>query len=366
MPDVRPHELHDARLRAMKPSDHPQLAAEPLLRAAFGAQAAQVLYVAAKLGIADRLQHGAASAAELAGVLKVDVLGLQRILRALVSLGVCREATYLHFELTPLGQHLRADHPDSVVARVVLNVEVHAALWSDLLATVTTGESASQRAFGVQFYEYLKRNRAAGAAFDQAMAGGGWIRHRLRPALEAYDFGKFGSIVDIGGGNGALMAEILLAHPQVRGTIFDLPRLAPAAQGTIAKAGVSDRCDFVAGDALASVPFGFDAYILSNFVNSLSDTSAVTVLSHCRRAIRPDGKLILLEWVLATGEDQHDSYRAWDTVTMDVVMLAAFGSQGGRMRTRSEFRSLLELAGFAVTALIPTRASIFVIEAAPL
>lgn len=349
----------------MNPSDHPQLAAEPLLRAAFGAQAAQVLYVAAKLGIADRLQHGIASAAELAAVLDVDALGLQRILRALVSLGVCREPTELRFELTSLGQHLRADHPDSVVTRVVLNVEVHHALWGDLLATVRTGESASQRAFGVPFYEYLQRNRTAGAAFDQAMAGGGWIRHRLRPALEAYDFGKFDSIVDIGGGNGALMAEILLAHPAVRGTVFDLSRLAPAAQATLAQAGVSDRCDFVAGDALASVPAGRDGYILSNFINSLSDASAVTVLSHCRGAMRADGRLILLEWVLATGDDPPDSYRAWDTVTMDIVMLAAFGSQGGRMRTRSEFRSLLELAGFTVTALIPTRASIFLIEAVP-
>ncbi|HSB24785.1 MAG TPA: methyltransferase, partial [Burkholderiaceae bacterium] len=126
-----------------------------------------------------------------------------------------------------------------------------------------------------------------------------------------------------------------------------------------------DRCEFIAGDALESVPVGCDGYILSNFVNSLSDASVVTVLGHCRRAIRPHGRLILLEWVQATGDEPQGSYRAWDSTTMDIVMLAAFGSRGGRIRTESEFRSLLGLAGFTFSALVPTRGAIFVIEATP-
>src|SRR5262249_18165527 len=282
----------------------------------------------------------------------------ERILRALIALGVCDELEDRCFSLTALGEYLRTDHPDSVVPRVILNVEVHHAIWSDLLETVRTGGPASQRVFGVPFYEHLSRNRAAGAIFDQAMAGAGWLRHRLRPALEAYDFGRFGSIVDIGGGNGALMAELLRVHPHVRGTVFDLPRLAEAAHATLTQAGMTARCDFVAGDALESVPAGRDAYILSNFVNIFSDDDVLAVLRNCHGAISSGGKLLLLEWVLASGDDSRDSYRAWDTVTMDIVMLAAFGSQGGRLRTRSEFESVLEVAGFKVTAFIPTRASI--------
>jgi hypothetical protein len=355
----------DAKLERMNPSGDPHVAAEPLLRAAFGAQTTQVLYVAAKLGVADKLQQSEASATELARSLGVDAPALERVLRGLVVLGVCNELHDRCFSLTPLGEHLRTDHPDSVVARVILNVEVHHAIWSDLLETVRTGDSASQRVFGVPFYEHLSRNRAAGAIFDQAMSGGGWLRHRLRPALEAYDFGQFGSIVDIGGGNGALMAEILQVHPQVRGTVFDLPRLAGAAHATLTQAGVTSRCDFVSGDAFESVPVGHDAYILSNFVNSFSDDEVVVVLRNCRDAISSGGKLLLVEWVVSSGSDSRDSYRAWDTVTMDLVMLAAFGSHGGRLRTRSEFQSLLEVAGFNVTALIPTRASICVIEAEP-
>ncbi|MEO8136689.1 MAG: methyltransferase [Betaproteobacteria bacterium] len=244
-------------------------------------------------------------------------------------------------------------------------MEVHHALWSDRLETVQTGESASQRIFGGSFYEHLSRNHAAGALFDQAMAGGGWIRHRLRPAAEAYDCGKFGSIVDIGGGNGTLMVELLKANPQPMGTVFDVPRLAAAAQATLTAAALTGRCDFVAGDAFEAVPVGRDAYILSNFVNSFSDNDALVVLRNCRSAISSDGKLLLLEWVLASGDEERDGYRFWDTVTMDLVMLAAFGRDGGRLRTRSEFESLLQAAGFNVTALIPTRGSICVIEAEP-
>jgi hypothetical protein len=278
--------------------EHTQQAAEPLLRAAFGAQSAQILYVAAKLGIADKLRIGFTSAAELAGLLRVDSSALERVLRGLVVLGACEERHGSRFGLTSLGQHLRVDHPDSVVARVILNVEVHHALWNDLLDTVKTGESASHRVFGGPFYEHLSQDRAAGALFDQAMTGGGWIQHRLRPAVEAYDFGKFRSIVDVGGGNGTLVVETLKTYPQPTGTVFDVARLAPAAQGTIAAAGLTQRCDFVAGDAFDMVPGGRDAYILSNFVNGFSDDDVLTILRNCHSAISSDGKLLLLEWVL--------------------------------------------------------------------
>lgn len=349
----------------MNSSDQSHVAAEPLLRAAFGAQTAQILYVACKLGVADRLHYGESSASELARSLGVDAPALERVLRALVVIGACDEVRDGCFSLTPLGDYLRADHPDSVVARVMLNVEVHHAMWSDLLETVKTGGSASQRAFGVPFYEHLSRNAAAGAIFDQAMAAGGWLRRRLRPALEAYDFGRFASILDIGGGNGALMTEILQAHPLLRGTVLDLPRLAGAAHATLAQAGVTSRCSFVAGDAFKSVPAGHDVCMLSNFVNGFSDDDVRLVLRNCHGAISSGGKLLLLEWVLGSGNELRESYRAWDLVTMDIVMLAAFGSRGGRLRTKSEFQSLLAAAGFAMSRLIPTDASISIIEAEP-
>lgn len=336
---------------------------EPLLRAAFGAQTAQLLYIATKLGIVDQLDRGGATVAELASLLNVDRMALQRVLRALVVIGVCSELSDGAFGLTPLGQHLRADHPQSVAPRVILNVELHERLWSDLLATVETGESASSRVFGVPFYDNLARDPAAAQIFDRAMSGGGWIETRLRPALEAYDFGQFKSIVDVGGGNGTLMAELLRAQPAVHGIVFDLPRLERAASETIDAAGLSDRCEFIGGDAMESVPADHDAYILSNFLNSFSDDAALSMLASCRRAMSPRGKLLLLEWVSASAGDDTNTYRAWETVAMDIVMLAAFGSRGGRLRTKVEFEALLDRAGFSVVAFHATRSSICVVEA---
>jgi len=346
--------------------DHPQQAIAPLLAAAFGAQSAQVLYVAAKLDLADRLRDGPLGAAELARALGADAAALERLLRGLVNLGVCEELDGARFALTPLGEHLRADHPDSVQARVILNAEVHHALWGDLLETVRSGEAASERVFGAPFYEHLAQNPAAGALFDRAMTAAGWARHRIRPTVEAYDFGRFGSIVDVGGGNGTLMAEILKAHARPSGTVFDVPRLAEAARRTIDAASLGGRCRFVGGNAFEAVPTGGEAYLLSNFVNSWGDEDVAAVLRNCRKAMPAGGRLLLIDWVIPAAGEPRDGFRYWDTVTMDLIMLAAFGSRSGRIRTRAEFEALLDAAGFALKNVIPTRASVSVLEAAPI
>ena len=345
--------------------EHPQQQIAPLLHITFGALTAQVLYVGAKLGLADELQSGPRTAGELGQTLGVDVVGLRRVLRGLVRLGVCAEIDGDRFGLTPLGEYLQADHPDSIQSRVLLNAEVHAALWADMLATVRTGKSASERVFGTPFYEYLTRNPAAGALFDRAMTSAGWVRYRFRPAIEAYDFGQFSTIVDVGGGNGSLLVELLKTYPRPTGTVFDAPRLAEAVRRTVDAAGLSARCRFVGGDAFESVPAGADAYVLSNFVISWGDNEALVPLRSCRNAMTAASKLLLIEWIMPTAEAATDSFRFWDSVTMDLIMLAAFGSRSGHVRSRSEFEALLGAAGFKVTAVVPTRASVWVIEAVP-
>lgn len=346
-------------------SEHPQQQIAPLLHVAFGGLTAQVLYIGAKLGLADELRSGHRSVAELGHTLGVEVVGLRRVLRGLVSLGVCAESDGDRFCLTPLGEYLRADHPDSVQSRVLLNGEVHRALWADMLATLWTGESASERVFGMPFYEHLTRNPAAGALFDRAMTSAGWVRYRFRPAIEAYDFGQFETIVDVGGGNGTLLVELLKTYPRPAGTVFDVPRLAEAVRRTIAAAALGERCTFVGGDAFESVPAGGNAYLLSNFVINWGDDEACVPLRNCRNAMAAAGKLLLVEWIMPTGDAPTDSFRFWDSVTMDLIMLAAFGSRSGHVRTRSEFEALLGAAGFRVTAVVPTRAPVCVIEAVP-
>jgi len=228
---------------------------------------------------------------------------------------------------------------------------------------VRTGEGGSQLALGMPSYEYFIKEPQVGLLFDRTMASEGPFRHR--PAVEAYDFGQFATVVDVGGGNGALMAEILKAYPQPAGIVFDLPRAAPAAQQTIDAGGISDRCRFVAGDAFETVPDGGDAYVLSNFLVSWEDDRAVILLRNCRRAIAKIGKVLLIEWVMPAGDEAREGFRFFDTVSRDLIMLSVNGSGGGRVRTRSEFQDLLAAAGFELTAVIPTRGSVSVIEARP-
>jgi O-methyltransferase domain len=234
--------------------DHPQRAIAPLLYAAFGAQTSQVLYIAANLGLADLIREGYRTATALSRVVGADSAALRRVLIGLVALGVCSESADGQFELTPLGEYLRADHLDSVWSRVILNGQVHYALWADILPTITTGESASQRAFGMPFYDHLARHQEVGSVFDRAMTSAGWTRYRFRPTVEAYDFGQFGRIVDDGGGNGTLMVELLTTYSEPTGIVFDVARLSDAARQKIDAARLTTRCEFVGGNAFEAVP----------------------------------------------------------------------------------------------------------------
>jgi len=334
-----------------------------LLQAAYGAQTAQLLYVAAKLDIADHLRHGNTSAGELARTLGVNDSALQRILRGLVGLGVCAESTDGRFSLTAAGAYLSSDHPDSVQPRLLLNGEVHYALWTEALTTVRTGEAASQRLFGMPFYDYLASQPAVGQLFDRTMASAGRYRHR--PVVAAYDFGQFRTIVDVGGGNGALLVEILTTNPRPTGIVFDVPRLGESVRQTMETASLSARCRFIGGDALVAVPPGGDAYILSNLVLNWDDAEATLALHNCRKVIAPEGKLVLVDWVIPAAGEPREGFRFWDTLMTDLIMLVTFGSRRGRIRTRAEFEAILSVAGFTLTALVPTQSSVWVIEGLP-
>lgn len=346
-----------------QPKTGPAYAA--LLQMAYGALTTQILCVGAQLGLAECLaQTAPATASELAPKLGVDAATAERLLRAFACLGLCIETEGSRFMLTPLGEYLRPDHPDSVEARVLLNGQVFYRLWGELLETVQTGESGSHRIFGMPFYDYLVDDPTVASLFDRTMAG--VVQHRHRPAVEAYNFDQFKTVVDIGGGNGALMAEILTAYSRPTGIIFDLPRAATAAIKTIDAAGLTGRCSFVGGDAFQSVPAGADAYVLANFLISWGDDRSVVPLRHCRDAIAADGKLLLVEWVMPSGGEAHGSYAYWDaTVAMDMNMLSIFGGNSGRVRTRAGFDELLGSAGFELTAVIPTKGSVSIIEAQP-
>ena len=350
----------------MQPSEPPNVSPPyaPLLQLAYGALSAQILCVAAEIGLAERLaQDGPMTANDLAPNLGIDAAIVERVLRGLVSMNVCDEIGGSRFRLTALGEYLRPNHPNSVEARVLLHGRVFYAPWGKLLEALRTGEGGSQLTFGIPFYEYLVKEPQVGSLFDRTMASEVPFRHR--PAVEAYDFGQFGTVVDVGGGNGALMAEILKMYPRPTGIVFDLPRVAPAAQQIIDAGGLGDRCRFLGGDAFDSVPDGADAYVMSNFLVAWEDDRAVIPLRNCRKVIGENGKALLVELIVPAADEPRESFRFFDTVYRDLIMLSMLGSRQGRVRTKSGFQDLLAAAGFELTSVIPTQGSVNVIEARP-
>jgi precorrin-6B methylase 2 len=334
-----------------------------LLRLAYGAQAAQVIYVAAKVGLADLLKAGSRAASDLAAAADVDVSLFRRVLRSLVSLGVLTEVAGDRFALTEMGQYLRSDRPDSVQPRALYNTEVLQPIWSELLQVLRTGESGALRALGMPLFEYLSANAEIGALFDRTMAS--LARYRLSPAAAAYDFGQFGTIVDIGGGNGALLIEILRAYDRPRGIVFDLPTVAERARENIAAVGLADRCTAIGGKALETVPGGGDAYILANVLTGMDDEQAAAVLRRCRDALGESGRVLLVERVAPSAGATTDPHTSWETTTTDVTMLCIDGAGSSRVRTVDELRALLAAGGLTLAAVVPTGSSVSVIEARP-
>ena len=334
-----------------------------LLQMLFGALTSQVIYVAAKLGVADVLRDGPRTSSEVATTAGVDENTLRRVLRGLVSLGICAEVEIDRFTLTEIGQYLRSDLPNSLRSRALFNGEVLFPIWGELLNSIRLAESGAMRVFKMPLYDYFLAHPEVGGLFDQTMASA--APYRLEPAVAAYDFSRFRTIVDVGGGNGALMLAILRTYPEPRGVVFDFPSVAERARQFIQAAGLTERCTVMGGNATESVPQRADCYVLSNFLVSMSDSSSTAILRNCRRLMAAEGVVILVEWVMPTSVDAVDPFAFWDAASMDLNMLAIDGSAGWRVRTAQEFRALLDAGGFRLSKIIPTTSSVSVIEALP-
>ena len=315
----------------------------------------QALYVAAELGIADLLADGPQTHDTLAAETRTHAPSLRRVLRLLVTAGVFVEGADGRFELTPVGSFLRRG-PGSfrATARLFGGPMVWQA-WGDLLKTVRTGEPALARVFGTDSFGYFAAHPDEAAVFDEAMSTfTGMIAGAV---AAAYDFSSMRAVIDIGGGEGALLTGILRAHPSLRGAVLDLPRLAEGARRQIAAAGLADRYEFVGRDFFEGVPGGFDAYLLKHVIHDWDDAHAVRILETCRRAMGPEAKLLIVEGVYPPRVDGSPESRA--AAANDVNMLVC---TGGRQRSEVEFRDLYAAAGFRLTRIVPTMATSCVIE----
>jgi O-methyltransferase domain len=304
----------------------------------------QALYVAAVLGIADRLALRRMNAAELSTTAEVDESSLLRLLRALASVGVFAEEPDGRFALTPVGATLRVDAPDSVRDRALYyGSSAMWGVWGGMLGSVRTGASACMFVHGSPFYEHLIRHPEAGDPFNRYM--GKTSEHHTEALLLAYDFAGIGTLMDIGGGLGGTLMTILTAYPTLRGVIYDLPSVVKEAATALAAAGLADRCVATGGDMQRSVPAGGDAYLLKWVMMDRSDEIAVEVLRRCAEAIENDGRVLVVE--MAMPPDNRPSFAR----VMDLQMLLLFGD--GRIRTEVELRALFGAAGLKVTRVIP-------------
>jgi hypothetical protein len=200
------------------------------------------------------------------------------------------------------------------------------------------------------FFQYMTEHPDRHSIYDAAMTvvhGG-----ETEPMLDAYDFSVFRTVADIGGGNGLTLAAILQRHPGIRGILFDLPAVADRARSTILGSGVSERIRVEGGDFFSSVPPGADAYVLRHIVHDWEDREAIAILRRCREAMRPDGKILVVEMVIPPGNEP--SFGKW----LDLMMLLV----GGRERTKEEYGRLFSAAGLKMNRIIPTASEVSIVE----
>lgn len=334
----------------------PQLA---LYHLATGHYLSHALSLAAKLGIADLLADGPRHSNDLAEATRTNAPALNRVLRLLATAGVFAEQEDGAFVLTPIGAALRAGVPASARAMVLLFAGARIQQsWRDLEYSVRTGNPAfRQRGVDDPFKDPARTPEDA-AAFDAAMAD---ITKLTAAAVAAsYDFRPLHTLVDVGGGNGALLIGILKAYPHLHGIVFDQPAVAERARTEITKAELRGRCDAVGGDFFETVPGGADGYIVKHVIHDWPDDRAVTILRNCRRGVHPGGRLLIVEGVYPPRVDESLASRG--AAKNDVNMLV---NTGGRQRSEAEFRLLYEAAGFQLERIVPTEARVSVIEGTP-
>lgn len=301
--------------------------------------------VAATLRLADHVMGGRRTTSELAEATGVDADALDRVLRHLVTAGVLRRDQSDRYVLTAQGQALQDDHPAGMRAMLDLEGAIGRADLSfvQLLHTVRTGEPAFPAQFGRSFWDDLAADPTRSASFDALMATD--VEAWAPDILSAYNWGSLGHLVDVGGGNGALLIAMLHRYPDLRGTVLDLPGATEAARKALTATGLADRSDAMAGSFFDPLPPGAGGYLLCAVLHDWDDAPARAILRRCAQAAGTDGRVFVVE-KLVTDSDHRTE--------MDLRVLAYFG---GRERDIAELTALAAAAGLRVAAVHPAGAT---------
>jgi hypothetical protein len=306
-----------------------------LFRLASGFMITKAIGAAVQLGLPELVSERNRSAAELASAAGADPDAITRLLRALASVGVFTDDDGV-IRHTPMSELLARDAAGSFAAQALVLSGYQYLTWGESLESFRTGLPAFPAVHGQPIFDWLAEHPEQASQFNEAMSGGASLRRE--PLLDR-DWSGVSTVVDVGGGSGSTVIALLLAHPHLRGVVFDLPHVEGEARAAIEQAELSARCRYVGGSFFDSVPPGADVYVMSAILHDWDDAAAGAILQTLRAAMRPDSRLLLLESVLADG-DEPDVAKI-----TDLHMLVALG---GRERTEPQWRSLLTEAGFRI------------------
>jgi hypothetical protein len=339
----------------MATSMDPAAAASRLMEMTIAHWGGELLLQAAEMGLADKFGDAPRGAAELAAEYGMQARPLYRFLRALTGLGLLASAGGDSFRLTDLGAALKTGAPGAARSAVIALVgDMVKPAWKEFDHGLFTGDTGFEKAHGMGLFEYLQHNPGMAQFFSETMVG---FHGREPPAVaEAYDFSGIGSLVDVGGASGNMLGHVLSRHPNLKGVLYDLPHVVVDAPPLLATFGVSDRVAIESGSFFESVPAGHDAYLLSHIIHDWDDGENATILGNVRRAMKPGGKLLIVEMVLPESDEPHMGKM------LDMMMLLV---PGGEERTPSEYARLLEPSGFRMTRVVPTASAVSVVEAVP-
>lgn len=315
---------------------------DPLRQLIDGYQTTQAIHVAAVLGIPDLLAGRPRTSEDLAHATGSDERSLYRLLRALASIGILHEDDGRRFASTPLAERLRRDAPDTVYGwAAFVGRPPNWQAWGDLLHSIRTGENAFGHVHGTDVWTHRAGDPSESAAFDRAMTD--LTRGLNQALLDAYDFGRFSTVVDVGGGRGALLAAVLAAYPHMRGVLLDQPHVVEGASADLDR-GIAGRVQVVGGSFFERVPEGGDAYLLRAIIHDWEDTDALRILQACRSAAAPGAAVLVIERDLGAANGTPGAKFA------DLNMLVA---PGGCERTTEEYAALMAAAGFRFVGATP-------------
>lgn len=325
-----------------------------LLELVQGAMVSQAIYVAAELRVAQTLVDGPLAPERIAEKTGADPDALHRLLRLLATYDIFTEHKDGRFALTPMARALCEDAPMSMhgIARL-MGHPLHWEDWGHLVDAVRTGEPSLPKLRGMGAFEYLEADAEYGAVFTSGM--GAMSSTETEPLLAAYDFARYGTVVDFCGGRGDLLAGVLKKTPSARGILSD-PRVGSNGAAAFLQAqGVAERCTIADGGLFDAVPGGGDAYILKHIVHDWPEPQALEILGNVREAMNPGGRLLVMEMVIP---DKLNGPHSGKLVDLWLMLLV-----GGKERTRAQYGDLLAKAGFRLERVVQTPAAISIVEA---